>query len=100
MQRLWFRAVPEYEELRLSHPVPKRTEGDQELIDFRTVWPMTPALAAACAEDEDLRDEEFWRDELSQWPLPDRLGLQALLVEINTTAANAELAGKVSATTR
>lgn len=52
---------------------------------------ITAPLAAACAVDEDLRDEEWWAARLAAWSHGERVSFGTRLVELNYSAPGARV---------
>ena len=79
-----FEALPAdvYEQLLESHIDPD--SDDDELVSD---WPaLLPELVAASCADEDLRDVDWWREQLGKpaWSAGDLIDLRVLLVRLNT----------------
>lgn len=76
-----FRAIPpaDFEALQDAHTT---DDGTPDPLTF------PPVLAAACAVDEDLRDEEFWVEQLSSgaWAWGERHALFEALLNLNLEA--------------
>lgn len=82
-----FEALPAdvYEQLLESHIDPE--SDDDELVGD---WPeLLPELVAASCVDEDLRDVDWWREQLGKpaWSAGDLLDLRILLIRLNTEHA-------------
>ena len=79
-----FEALPAnvYETLLESYIDPD--SDDDELVSDWTV--LLPELVAASCVDEDLRDVDWWREQLGKpaWSAGDLLDLRVLLVRLNT----------------
>jgi hypothetical protein len=70
----------EYEALAAVH---FQDKDDKDIV----VDDVLPALAAICAEDEELRDEAWWREYLNpdttSWSIGERGDLYSRLIELN-----------------
>lgn len=57
-------------------------------VDAAKLSANLPALAAACAVENDLRDEEFWRSSLESgaWSYGERVSLANRLISLNVVA--------------
>lgn len=52
---------------------------------------ITAPLAAACAVDEDLRDEDWWAAQIPMWSHGERVSFGTRLVELNYSAPGARV---------
>lgn len=58
-------------------------DGSDSGMDWRAALPV---VAALCAEDESLQDDETWRGLLDSWSHGERLTLWSALLRLNTAA--------------
>jgi hypothetical protein len=66
-----------------------RQRPDEDGEDSGVDWSQgLPVLAAECAEDDDLRDVEWWRGHLAEWSAGELTALRLALLHVNTTTPN------------
>lgn len=77
-----FIAIPsaDWEKLVAAYPAP---EGEDGGLNINAALPV---LAALCAEDESLQDDEVWSTLLSEWGHGETLALWGALLRLNTAA--------------
>lgn len=69
-----------FEAVASAHPSSDGADGGMD-------WGAAlPVLAALCAEDESLRDDDAWRGLLESWSHGERLTLWGALLRLNTAA--------------
>lgn len=68
-----------FEKVAAAYPSAEGVDGG---MDWKKAL---PALATLCADDEDLRDEEYWTEQLSTWSQGERLTLWRTLFSLNTS---------------
>lgn len=82
-----FTAVPPdvWEQVVAKFPSP---EGVDSGMDWKSALPF---VAAVCADDEELQDDEWWTQQLESgnWTAGERLTLWQALLHINTSTPNA-----------
>jgi len=72
----------DFEKVTAAYP---SEDGADNGLDWHAALPV---LAALCADDEDLQDDEWWADQLAAgtWNQGEQLALWQALLHINTTA--------------
>jgi MoxR-like ATPase len=73
-------SAQDWEKIVTAHPSP---EGDDAGVDAVAALPV---LAALCAEDESLQDDDVWRALLAEWGRGETLALWGALLRLNTSA--------------
>lgn len=79
-----FQALPD-EDFEALADTGRDKDGD---LDLKSI---TPALAAACAVDPDLHDEQWWAIQVADWSTGERISLGTRLFELNYAGPGARV---------
>ena len=77
----------EFEKVAAAYPAPAGGDGG---LDWQAALPV---VAALCADDEDLQDDQWWAEQLTSgtWGYGERMGLWQELLSLNTARPAAHI---------